>query len=71
LAQQLLGEPQGFSRSQAELCARLFNSSGRRRGTLVDCMIAAAAITASASLATTNPNDFQRFGDLEVLELSR
>jgi len=41
--------------------AALFNSSGRRRGTLNDCMIAAICLRTGASLATSNAADFQAF----------
>jgi predicted nucleic acid-binding protein len=61
LALQAISEPEPFSRVDAELAAALFNRSGRRRGTLFDCMIAATAMRAGGALATSNPEDFQRF----------
>lgn len=44
----------------AEEAARLFNLSGRRRGSHADCMIASAAIVSGVPLATLNGADFQR-----------
>jgi predicted nucleic acid-binding protein len=60
-ARELLGEAVPFDRYAAELTADLYNLTGRRRGSLVDCMVAAVAIANGASLATANIDDFSLF----------
>ena len=50
-----------FTPAHAEIAARLFNLSGRRRRLFVDCTIAATAIAENAPIATTNERDFRRF----------
>lgn len=60
LAARILPNRPAFISGDAVLAAKLFNISGRRRGTFIDCMIAAVALGANAPLATTNPNDFRR-----------
>lgn len=60
LAGRIVSDRQPFTDQDATAAARLFNISGRRRGTFVDCMIAAVALGVGASLATTNPEDFRR-----------
>jgi predicted nucleic acid-binding protein len=59
LAARLL-EVHPFTSDDASLAADLFNAGGRRRGSLLDCMVAAAALRAGAPLATANPADFRR-----------
>jgi predicted nucleic acid-binding protein len=61
LAAQVFQEPIPFTGEDATRAAKLFNLTGRRRGSLTDCMIAAIAVRSRAAMATSNPKDFQRF----------
>jgi predicted nucleic acid-binding protein len=61
LATQVVQERTSFTPEDAEIAARLFNKTARKRGTLMDCMIAATAIRIGAPLATSNVADFRRF----------
>jgi predicted nucleic acid-binding protein len=61
LAARIVDDPVPFVDDDAILTARLFNQGGRRRGSLVDCMIAAVALRAGAALATANVSDFRRY----------
>ena len=61
LATRIVAQRITFSEEDAVTAARLFNGSGRRRGSLADCMIAATAMRLDASLATADPGDFRRF----------
>ena len=60
-ATQVIGRPDDFTEDHAVTAARLFNEAGRRRGTFADCMIAAAALSEGAPIATANPADFAPF----------
>lgn len=60
LAQRLVPEIVPLDRHTAALSAQLFNSSGRRRNTQLDCMIGATAIRAGARLATCDVRHFER-----------
>ena len=60
-AAAVVGRQFPFTEEMAATAARLFNGSGRRRGTMVDCMIAATALVEEAAIATSNPEDFRRF----------
>ena len=61
VASVVVGRQSPFTDETAVIAARLFNGSGRRRGTMVDCMIAATALAEKAAVATSNPDDFRRF----------
>lgn len=62
----MIGNHPAFTKDDAETAARLFNESGRRRGSLIDCMIAAAALADDAPVATANRADFERLQALGV-----
>ena len=66
LAAAIVGEPEPFVLEDSSRAAELFNRAGRRRGSLVDCMIAATAIRTGARLATANRADFKRFAGLRL-----
>lgn len=63
LADAIIGPRRDFTSEHAAVAARIFNESGRRRGSLIDCMIAAVALTDGDPIATTNTSDFRRFED--------
>lgn len=46
---------------QAAEAARLFNATGRRRGSFQDCVVAATALLCGAELATSDHADYRRF----------
>jgi predicted nucleic acid-binding protein len=50
-----------FGRVEAALAADLFNTTGRRRGSRFDCLIAATAISNQSEFATLNLADFKAF----------
>jgi len=61
LAEKVIRQRPPLGVEEARAAARLFNATGRRRGSLADCIVAATAMLAGASLATANPRDFARF----------
>lgn len=61
LATEIVARYGNFTTDHAAIAARLFNESGRKRATFVDCMIAAVALAEGASIATANESDFRRF----------
>jgi predicted nucleic acid-binding protein len=50
-----------FDGTTAAMAAMLFNQTGRRRGSRIDCLIAATAIQHQADFATENQKDFAAF----------
>ena len=66
LAAQVVTQRVPFTQDMAVIAAELFNGLGRRRGTLIDCMIAATAFAEDAVMAAGNPNDFAGFEEFGV-----
>ena len=64
IALALFGSPEPLLQEDAERGGQLFNATGRRRGSLADCLIAATCIRLGAELATENATDFARFEPL-------
>ena len=64
LAERIVPERLSYGERESAAAAELFNATGRRRGSLLDCMIAASARTQGEPLATLNVNDFRRFESL-------
>ena len=70
LATVVVSERFPFLEEDSVLAARLFNESGRRRGSFTDCMIAATALRLQVPLATANISDFSGFKDAGLTILS-
>lgn len=61
LASRVVRRHVPLTTDEAAEAARLFNETGRRRGSFQDCIVAASALLAGASLATSDRADFGRF----------
>ena len=60
LSGQIVTQRLPFTEEDAVMAAELFKESGRKRGSLIDCMIAATVVRSGAILATSNRGDFKR-----------
>jgi predicted nucleic acid-binding protein len=65
-ARRLVSSVEAFTEDDAQLASALFNNTGRRPRTHVDCMIAAHAIRRGAALATLNIRDFRPFEEFDL-----
>ena len=61
LASQLFPRPEVLLPEDAARGAELYNATGRRRGSLADCLIAATCLRLNAAIATDNVADFRPF----------
>ena len=63
-ATNLFPNPEPFLPVDSPIAAEWFNQTGRRRGSIMDCMVAAVSYRAGARLATENTQDFRLFVSL-------
>ena len=61
LASALFPQPEPVLADDSVRAAQLYNATGRRRGSLADCLIAATSIRLNTELATKNLDDFRSF----------
>lgn len=61
LAERIVTERLAYGERESVVAAELYNETGRRRGSMIDCMIAATARLRGAPLATLDLDDFRRF----------
>jgi predicted nucleic acid-binding protein len=70
LASQLCPRPEVLLPEDAARGAELYNATGRRRGSLADCLIASTCLRLNAAIATENVADFRPFEPLGLRVLS-
>ncbi len=70
LASELFPRPEVLLPEDAQRAADLYNATGRRRGSLADCLIAATCLRLSAAIATENLADFRPFEPMGLRVLS-
>lgn len=70
LASRLFPRPEVLLPEDAARGAELYNATGRRRGSLADCLIAATCLRLNAAIATDNVADFRGFEPMGLRVLS-
>jgi predicted nucleic acid-binding protein len=70
LALHLFPRPEVLLPEDAARGAQLYNGTGRRRGSLADCLIAATCLRMNASIATDNVADFRLFEPMGLQVIS-
>lgn len=70
MATQLFPHPEVLLPEDAVRGAQLYNATGRRRGSLADCLIAATCLRLNAAIATDNVADFRPFEPLGLRVIS-